>query len=243
MTGRVERRSTPPPLETGQVHVWKLDLGPEIAVPAERGVLSADERARAARFRRPVDRARSIAARVALRELLGGYLGRAPAAIRFVAGPHGKPALEAGFGVAAPRFNVAHSGRLVLLAFAACDVGVDVEEVRRGVEVEDLARRFFSADEADALAASPSAGRARLFFRIWTRKEAFLKAHGTGLSSPLTEFTTTSRSGSPLPAIRAAAGLSSGFLSDLEPAAGYAGAVVTVEPRRVVERDFASAAG
>ncbi len=234
------RGRTGPPLVPGEVHVWKVDLGPEVAVPEDHGLLSAEERDRADRFRRPADRARSIAARAALRELLGGYLGDAPSALRFAAGPHGKPSLETR-REDAPRFNVAHSGRLVLLAFDTCDVGVDVEELRQGVEVEDLARRFFSADEVAALLEAPPPERERTFFRIWTRKEAFLKAHGKGLSSPLTAFTTTAPSGIPLRAVRAAGGLPSGFLSDLEPAAGYAGAVVTAEPRRAVLREFPSA--
>lgn len=233
----VQPRSSPP-LVPGEVHVWRLDLGPDVAVPAEPGILSGDERARAARFHRPADRAQSITSRAALRELLAGYIGSAPAALRFTPGPHGKPALERKFAAAAPGFNVAHSGRLVLLAFSACDVGVDVEEVRTGVEVEALARRFFSANEADALAAAPPSERDRVFFRIWTRKEAFLKAYGTGLSSALTAFTTTTLSGAPLASIRTTGGLPAGFLSDLEPADGYAGAVVTVRPARVVTRDW-----
>jgi 4'-phosphopantetheinyl transferase len=239
VAGPWQRRYSPPPLVPGEAHVWRVDLGPALSVPAESGILSGEERDRAAHFHRPADRARSIAARAGLRELLAGYVGAAPEALRFTAGPHGKPALEPGIAAAAPRFNVAHSGRLILLAFAACDVGVDVEEMRVGVEVEELARRFFSADETGALAAAPPLERDRVFFRIWTRKEAFLKSHGTGLSSPLTAFTTTSRSGAPLASIGAVGGLPSGFLSDLDPADGYTGAVVTVEPARVVMMDLA----
>jgi 4'-phosphopantetheinyl transferase len=229
----------------GEVHVWKVDLGPGISAPADDDTLSADERARAARFHRAPDRARSIAARVALRTLLGEYTGVAPGMLRFANGPNGKPALAPGSPDGAPRFNVAHSGRLVLLAFATCDVGIDVEEVRPGIEVGELAGRFFSADEAAALKAAPQSGRDGLFFRIWTRKEAFLKARGSGLSSPLNNFTTTSVSGAPLASIRTAEGLPWGDLSDLEPAPGYAGGVVTEDPTRVVglARTFASSDG
>lgn len=225
-----------PPLAPGQVHVWKVDLGAGISAPADDGLLSVEERARAARFHHAPDRARSIAARVALRTVLGEYTGVAPATLRFATGPNGKPALAADSAAldGAPRFNVAHSGRLVLLAFATCDVGVDVEEVRESLDLESLARHYFSTDEAAALAAEPLSGRTLLFFRIWTRKEAFLKAHGSGLSSPLTAFTTTTVSGTPLATIRAAGWLPDGNLSDLEPAPGYTGAVVTRETARVV---------
>lgn len=236
MTGRWQIVSGVPILGPREVHVWRVDLGPEVAIPAEAVVLSADERARAARFHRAPDRARSIASRVALRTLLGEYTGEAPAAFRFEAESNGKPALAPGSAHGAPRFNVAHSGRLVLLAFARCDVGIDVEMVREGTDSEALARRFFAPDEIAALDAAPAPERVGRFFRIWTRKEAFLKARGMGLSSPLDSFTTTSSSGAALPAIPWEGGR--GYLCDLEPGNGYAGAVVTAGPARVSTLEF-----
>jgi 4'-phosphopantetheinyl transferase len=220
------------PLARGEVHVWTLDLGAATTAP-DAHVLSADERARAARFRRPADRTRSIAARVALRRLLAGYCGASPAALRFELGPNGKPALAPAFADGAPHFNVAHSGRLVLLAFADCAVGVDVEEVRPGVDVVPLARRFFSPDETAAVLAAPPAERAPTFFRIWTRKEAFVKACGAGLSAPLDRISTTSASGTALASVEAVERIPAGHLADLLPASGYAGAVVTAEEARV----------
>ena len=185
-TGPAPGRSSPPTPVPGEVHVWRVDLGPAIAVPAESGVLSGEERARAGRFQRPADCARSLAARASLRELLSRYVGAAPAALRFTAGPHGKPELEQGVAAGAPRFNLAHSGRLVLLAFAACDVGVDVEQLRDDVEIEGLARRFFAPEEIAAIhRATRGVRQVETFFRIWTRKEAFLKAMGTGLRDGL----------------------------------------------------------
>jgi 4'-phosphopantetheinyl transferase len=239
MAGFAKMRSLLRPPAPGEAHVWKLDLGQAIAVSLDPGVLSDDERARAARLHFAADQTRSIVSRVALRELLARYVGVAPGALRFVAGPHGKPEIEPAIAPGVPRFNVAHSGRVVLLAFATCDVGVDVEESHAGIEVEELAQRFFSAVEGEALTAATLSERDQLFFRIWTRKEAFLKAHGAGLSAPLSAFSTTSRSGEPLRSILASGELPSGFLSDLETAAGYAGAVVTAEPARVVMRNFA----
>src|SRR5262249_43041613 len=157
----------------GEVHVFTLDLGTPPQTGADLECLSEDERRRAARLKRPADRARAIASRVTLRRLLGAFLGTGPGSLRFAAGTHGKPALEEFQAIGAPSFNVAHSGRLVLLAFAAGPVGVDVEALREGVDVDALARRFFAPDEIEALAASPAPGRAALFFRVWTRKEAY----------------------------------------------------------------------
>ncbi len=174
-----------PPLVPGEVHVWSVDVGRAMTLPAEVSILSPDERARAARFRRPEDRVRSIVSRTALRDLLARYVGAAPAALRFVAGPHGKPMLAPGSTDSPPGFNVAHSGRVILLAFAACAVGIDVEQLRPDVEIEELARRFFAPEEVAAVHATPGARRVEIFFRVWTRKEAFLKAHGAGLSAPL----------------------------------------------------------
>lgn len=216
----------------GEVHVFTLDLGADLAVPGDGGVLSEAELERAGRFRRPADRARAVAARRALRVLLGEYADVAPGSLLFSAGPSGKPALADG-PAAAPHFNVAHSGRLVLLAFARAPVGVDVEEVRGGVDFGALARRFFSKAEGAALAAAAEPERAALFFRIWTRKEAYLKALGHGLSSPLDAFTTTGPHGSPLEVLKAP-GEADAFLSDLAPGEGYAGAVATLERARPV---------
>jgi 4'-phosphopantetheinyl transferase len=230
-----QRRCFTPPLVPGEVHVWRVLLGPEGVGPAEAGVLSDEERARAARFRRPEDRARSIVSRTALRELLARYVGSTPAALRLTAGPHGKPMLAPGSTASPPGFNVAHSGRVILLASA---VGVDVEQLRDDVEIEELARRFFAPEEVAAVHAVPGTRRVETFFRIWTRKEAFLKAHGAGLSAPLDTFSTTTRAGEPRDEVDGEAEGAPWYLRDLDPAAGYAGAVVTSRPARVVTCDW-----
>lgn len=222
----------------GEVHVWRVLLGPEGGGPTEVGVLSDEERAGADRFRRPEDRARAIVSRTALRELLARYVGSTPAALRFTAGPHGKPTLESAIAAVSPSFNVAHSGRLVLLAFAACDVGVDVEQLRDDVEIEGLARRFFAPEEVAAVHATLGARRVETFFRIWTRKEAYLKAHGAGLSAPLDTFSTTTAAGEPRAEVDGEIEGARWYLRDLDPATGYAGAVVTSRPAQVVTRDW-----
>jgi 4'-phosphopantetheinyl transferase len=166
-----------PQLDPGTVDVWliALDRAPR------RDALSAAERERAARFLRVEDRDRWIAARTALRTLLGAYAGADPRALRFAEGPHGKPALANDAG--GLRFNLSHSAGTALVAVAlGREVGVDVELPRRAVEHVALARRVLCAAEADRIAAIEDAGeRERAFLRAWVRWEAVLKCRGTGI--------------------------------------------------------------
>lgn len=142
-------------------------------------LLDEEERARAGRYRFEADRARSIVARSALRELLGRALDRDPRALRFVTGEHGKPALADG----AVEFNVSHSGERVAIAIASAPVGVDIEHDRELRDVLALAKRFFSPSEAAAVERDPS-----LFLSIWTAKESVIKAIGGGLTIELASF-------------------------------------------------------
>lgn len=151
-------------------------------------VLSPDERDRAGRFLRPIHRDRYAAGRAWLRRVLAGYLGRSPSEIAFAYGQHEKPALAGGPGWL--DFNLAHSEEHALLAVSpGFPVGVDIE-VLRPVD-EKLPQRFFAPGEVAALAALPAAARQAAFFRCWTRKEAYLKALGSGLATPLDAFEVT----------------------------------------------------
>jgi 4'-phosphopantetheinyl transferase len=143
--------------------------------------LSPQERERAARFLRDEDRERWAAARAALREVLSAYADTGPAALRFVEGPHGKPALADDAGKL--RFNLSHSADTALIAVAReREVGVDVELPRRAVDHVALARRVLSSAEADRIAAIEDPGeRERAFLRAWVRWEAVLKCRGTGI--------------------------------------------------------------
>jgi 4'-phosphopantetheinyl transferase len=179
-----------------EVHVWAVDL----ALPGHllfelEAVLDSGERERAARFVRPIHRDRFIAAHGQLRRLLGSVLHLAPGDIRFTAGPQGKPALSPGLpGVL--EFNLAHSGDVALVALShSRAVGVDVEEAHAMPDAAAIAARFFSAHEQAALAALPEADRQAAFFDIWTRKEAWIKAVGSGLSYPLDQFTVSLAAG------------------------------------------------
>ena len=231
VTPRLEPADAAQRLSPDEVHVWSADLDrlPE----AELGeALSADERERARRFRFDRDRRRFTTARGLLRRLLGRYLGRDPAGLRFAYGPRGKPSLGEGHGL---RFNVSHSGGLALLAFAwDRELGVDVEEEREVREAADIARRYFSPREEEELRRLREDQRQAAFFRCWTRKEAFIKATGDGLSRPLDAFDVTLRPGEPARLLRVAGepeAESRFWLEDLRPAPGFAGALA-VEGRK-----------
>ncbi len=179
----------PLPLERGTVHVWRgsLDQEPEVRRRLE-GLLSGDERERARGFRFARDRTRYVVGRGLLRALLGRYVAADPACLRFRYGPQGKPAL-AGDG---PLFNLAHSGTTALYALSSSfDVGVDVELLQPRLTDNRIAERFFSPLEVRTLRALPEQEQVQAFFACWTRKEAFLKARGDGLTIALDSFDVT----------------------------------------------------
>ena len=136
-----------------------------------------------------VHRNRFIAGRALLRDLLAGYLGQPPEAIRFAYNEWGKPALAPGFVTRDLRFNLSHSEDLAMYAFVLDrDVGVDLEMIRAEVANERVAGNFFSASEVATLRALPLEHQAEGFFNCWTRKEAYVKARGQGLSIELKSF-------------------------------------------------------
>ncbi len=154
-------------------------------------MLTADEQTRAARFHFPRDRRQYIVARGTLRLLLARYLGQTTGTLRFGATEYGKPFLLRADGLPDTEiaFNVSHSHELALLAFArSMRVGVDVEYMRPELAEERIAERFFSPREVAVLRGLPAAQQPAAFFRCWTRKEAFVKARGEGLSLPLHSF-------------------------------------------------------
>jgi 4'-phosphopantetheinyl transferase len=154
-----------------------------------RSVLSPEETYRAASFRFDDLRSTFILARACVRILLGSYLGIAPAAVQFKYGIKGKPSVLGGKDL---QFNVSHSGGLAVFAFTlGCDIGIDIEQVRSLSDIQDIADRFFSVEEASELMSVPNGQRLPAFFRCWTRKEAYVKAIGDGLSAPLNEFRVT----------------------------------------------------
>jgi 4'-phosphopantetheinyl transferase len=193
----------PPPkalvLGREEVHVWRADLDrtPE-QVQSFLQTLATDERARAERFYFERDREHFIVARGVLRDILGRYSNREPASLSFHYGAHGKPALAGEAEGDTIRFNVSHSGGVALYAVTrGREVGVDLERMRFGVAVAEIAERFFSRREVAVLMSLPDEARHQAFFRCWTRKEAYIKARGEGLSLPLDQFDVSLAPGEP----------------------------------------------
>jgi 4'-phosphopantetheinyl transferase len=187
------------PLRLGarEVHVWSLNL--ESDPDALEPLLSYDEIERAERFRFERDRRRYITGRGLTRTVLARYLGRDPASLAFRYGPYGRPEL------AEMPFNVSHSGDLAVVAVGLQqDIGVDIERLRPEPAEEEVAERFFSPTEVNALRSLPRADQPRAFLSCWTRKEAFIKALGNGLSLALHSFDVTLRPGEPPALIRTA---------------------------------------
>lgn len=174
-------------LPNDAVHVWRvrLDALDGSTVSGLVAALSPDELERAARYRRPLDQERFRRTRGVLRLLLEQYTGVTPRAVRLAANIHGKPRLTGG----TLQFNVSHSDDLALFAFSqARAVGVDVEQRRDGDEWRSIAAHFFSSREQGVLSTLSGETLTRVFFTIWTRKEAYVKARGLGLSLPLDSF-------------------------------------------------------
>lgn len=192
----------PPPYllaTSAEVHVWRASLRVPIGrVRDLERTLATDERARANRFVRERDRDQFVVSRGVLRAILGRYLGQNPCHLRFDYSPFGKPMLSADSGLANIRFNVSHSGDIALYAVTSGrEIGVDIERIRTDFGTEDIAQRFFSRREIAALRGLPAPCRLEAFFACWTRKEAYLKARGDGLSLPLDGFDVSLAPGHP----------------------------------------------
>jgi 4'-phosphopantetheinyl transferase len=215
-------------LGTGEVHVWRVALAQPSAEVERLGcTLAADERARAARFYFERDRRTFTVVRGALRTLLGGYLGHPSDTLGFGYAAKGKPYLARPPG-ASLRFNVSHSGDLALLAFTRDrELGVDVEQRRPLADLLSLAETSFSPAEVAALRALPAALHTEAFFACWSRKEAFIKATGEGVSQ-LAAFDVSLRPGEParLLQIRGAAATSAWSMHELPALDGHAAALV-----------------
>ncbi|MBB6486250.1 4'-phosphopantetheinyl transferase superfamily protein [Rhizobium lusitanum] len=164
---------------------WRLDVPPpDLDMPV--ALLSPDECARAGRFAHDRDMHRFIIARSRMRLILARYLGLAPQSICFSYNESGKPSVS-GSGISPVHFNLTHSADLAMLAVSDCyTLGIDIEEVR--FLKEDIAKWFFSRRECETLRSLPAEAYLDGFYRCWTRKEAFVKAQGSGLSLPLDSF-------------------------------------------------------
>ncbi|MEY4763219.1 MAG: hypothetical protein RLZZ200_3076 [Pseudomonadota bacterium] len=170
-----------------QLHGLETD---ESGLARAAALLSDDEMGRAGRLRFPEDQRRFVMARATLRRILADYIGSsAPSHIRFEYSQHGKPGLSWSGDGARPSFNASHSGeRLLVGVVAEGEIGVDIECHRPLRDQDALVRRYFSDAENEAYFRLPTESRAAGFFGCWTRKEAFVKALGRGLTFPLRDF-------------------------------------------------------
>jgi len=229
-----------PAFPVDRVDLWQICLdAPESAVDLHE-VLARDEIARAERFHFARDRQHFVRCRSAAREILGRYLEIPAQEIRFSYEANGKPQIVEDQNPRQLRFNISHSSGLAVIAVASGRaVGVDVEKIRPDVEYLELAERFFSTNEYQALSAVPSNQLARAFFACWTRKEAFIKACGDGLSFPLSEFSVSIDPDAPaaLQEVRMNPKAATRWsLFNLEAQEGFIGALAVEGPSQPIER-------
>ena len=180
-------------LKPNQVDLWRAQLDAEPDVLAEfQSSLSAEEKSRANRFHFSRDRSRFVVSRGVLRVLLSIYLRTSPAAVKLATDDNGKPFVLAGQHSASRtpiRFNTSHSESWAVFAFSReLELGIDIEYFLRDVDYEAILERHFSDVERTQLRALPPDVRHQAFFRVWTRKEACLKATGEGLRTDLDSF-------------------------------------------------------
>ncbi len=181
-------------IQTGEIHVWSLSFSDAVPdLTSLHQLLSDDERTRAARFISDIDRTRFTVARGVLRQLLSAYTGHPARSIELVYGLHGRPAVTASQAHDI-NFNLSHSGEHALFALTGeGEVGIDIERIRPHSPAYRLrlARRLFSEMEFSAIEGLNASCVEQAFFACWTRKEAYLKAKGTGLTTKLDEFEVT----------------------------------------------------
>ena len=188
-----------PYLRTGEIHVWRQNLDlPLSQVEAFASPLSNDEKIRARRFRFDIGRTEFVVSRGTLRVLLEAYQGVPADRLQFAYSEYGRPRLAVPAGPEPIEFNVSHSAGVALLAFSRFQrIGIDVEKVRREFDAVEIAENFFSESERALLRDLHPDMRHEAFFRCWTRKEAFIKALGEGLSHPRDAFDVSLAPGEP----------------------------------------------
>jgi 4'-phosphopantetheinyl transferase len=226
-----------PTLGESVIHVWCAEVAVDGArAEALLAKLSADERERAGRYLFDRHRWRFIACRAAQRLILARYVETPPEKLEFVYSALGKPTLAASAGEL--KFNVSNSGDLALFAVTrGCELGVDLERIRTNIDHDGLAQRFFAADERDKLRRLPQGEQLTGFFDCWTRKEAFLKAIGKGLTFPLDRAVVSVGPDEPCRLLSldgSEAEASTWSLVALSPATGYVAAIALAGPTRVI---------
>lgn len=219
----------PPGLAEDEVHVWfEAGRADDPPVATFESLLDAVERERAGRFVFAHHRDRFVRAHGFLRLVLSAYAGQQPETLSFEAGPYGKPALADAGGLS---FSLSHSGEAVALAVArGMPVGIDIETARPMQDRDGLVDRFFSTGEIAAYSSLAPDERDAAFFRLWTRKEAFVKGIGLGLSRPLDSFTV----GIAIPVQLDSPDAGAWSLHHLAPGDGLVGALAVRHPTPVL---------
>lgn len=184
--------STPPyqrPLTGSDLHIWCASLESFLRdLTGFEDLLSLDEKARAARFFFEKDRSRYIIGRGLLRQILGGYLGLEPSKIQFKYGVFGKPALVSQINGRSLEFNLSHSNDMAVYIFNWDQpVGIDIEYIHPMKDMDDFALQFFTPNECKLIHSLSKDQKQKTFFKLWACKEAFLKANGSGLTTPLSQ--------------------------------------------------------
>lgn len=191
-------------LVPGTIHLWRIDM----SVEAERlqefqSILSHEENERASRFCRDRDRTSFITARAAMRSILSRYLDIAPENVSFVYAPNGKPEISTGANALGLKFNLSHSRDYALLGVVLhSSIGVDIEFINQKITCVEIASRFFSFREANTLRSFPQSEQPAAFYSCWTRKEAYIKAIGSGMALALDSFEVGFGPGVPAALIR-----------------------------------------
>lgn len=187
------------PLAADEIHIWLADLPAlESQEDCYASLLSGDELARRARFLVQRERQKYTVCRGVLRRLLAAYTGLQPEQLEFTYGPQGKPLPAGRLAAAGLEFNLAHSAELAVYAVTlGRRVGVDVERAKEVPEAEQIVARHFAPEERAAWQALASEERPAAFFRVWTRREAFVKATGKGLGEGWSTFAVTVNADAP----------------------------------------------
>jgi 4'-phosphopantetheinyl transferase len=221
-------------LGTPAVHVWRINLDqPDDLLERFRRTLEPNEIERAGRFYFERLQRHFVVARGFLRYVLARYLGANADELRFAFNDYGKPSLA---GDDSLRFNLSHSHEVAIVGVARdAALGIDVERIRADFASGDIARRFFSRLEVETFDSLTKEEQVAAFFRCWTRKEAYIKAIGKGLSQPLDRFDVTLAPGEPAALLRADdEDVLSWSFSDIDVGPGYASALAVEGPIREV---------
>ena len=223
-----------PTLGSREIHVWRFSLQQPQEMSSDlSAALDTEEKLRASRFATDRLRQRYVVGRGVLRRLLSSYLDVEASDIRFRYGEHGKPGLAGPLAESGLQFNLSHSRDLALVALCrGFGIGVDLEWIRHDLKQAEIASRFFSAKESARLLRLPEDEQIEFFFTLWTCKEAFVKAHGGGVSFGLDRFDVELEphgAGAIITGNRGDETFDPWFVFRLDPDQGFAGALAAAE--------------